>query len=72
VFFGPSAFRSLRVFADRAHYEKRSSTVKELLLGVFFPAEGPQGRNTFGKIIQGIHDMMIRMEVEDMAEGASA
>jgi hypothetical protein len=46
--------------------------VKELLLGVFFPAEGPQGRNTFGKIIQGIHDMMIRMEVEDMAEGASA
>jgi hypothetical protein len=22
------------------------------LLGVFFPAEGPQGKNTFGKIIQ--------------------
>jgi hypothetical protein len=37
--------------ADRAHYEKRSSTVKGLLLGVFFSAEGPQGKNTFGKMI---------------------
>jgi hypothetical protein len=31
--------------------KKRSSTVKGLLLGVFFSAEGRQGRNTFGKII---------------------
>jgi hypothetical protein len=23
-----------------------------LLLGVFFPAEGPQGKNTFGKMLQ--------------------
>jgi hypothetical protein len=39
-------------FADRARYEKRSSTAKGLLLGVFFPAEGDQGKNTFDKIIQ--------------------
>jgi hypothetical protein len=39
-------------FADRARYEKQSSTVKGLLLGVFFFAEGCQGKNTFGKIIQ--------------------
>jgi hypothetical protein len=35
-------------FADRARYEKRSSTAKGLMLGVFF-AEGPLGKNTFGK-----------------------
>jgi hypothetical protein len=28
-------------FVDRARYEKRSSTAKGLLLGVFFTAEGP-------------------------------
>jgi hypothetical protein len=39
-------------FMDRARYEKRSSTAKGLLLGVLFPAEGPQGKNTFGKILQ--------------------
>jgi hypothetical protein len=38
-------------FADRARYEKQSSTTKGLLLGVFF-AKGPQGKNTFDKIIQ--------------------
>jgi hypothetical protein len=45
-------FEAFVFFADRARYEKRSSTVKGLLLGVFFPAEGPQSKNTFGKIIQ--------------------
>src|SRR5688572_5713452 len=50
VFFGPSASRSLRdFFTDQARYEKRSSTAKGLLLGVCFVAEGPAGRNTFGK-----------------------
>jgi hypothetical protein len=39
-------------FVDRARYEKRSSTTKGLLLGVFSSAEGPQGKNTFGKIVQ--------------------
>jgi hypothetical protein len=34
---------------DRARYEKRSSTAKGLLLGVFFSAEGPLGKNTFDK-----------------------
>jgi hypothetical protein len=43
---------ALVFFVDRARYEKRSSTAKGLLLGVFFPVEGPQGKNTFGKIIQ--------------------
>jgi hypothetical protein len=31
--------------------KKRSSTSKGLLLWVFFSVEGPQGKNTFGKII---------------------
>jgi hypothetical protein len=53
VFFGPSAFRSLgQFFTDQARYEKRSSTVKGLLLGVFFVAEGPVRRNTFGRSAQ--------------------
>jgi hypothetical protein len=50
VFFGPSAFRSLReFFTGRARYEKRSDTVKGLQLGVCFVAEGPKRRNTFGR-----------------------
>jgi hypothetical protein len=36
-------------FTDQARYEKRSSTAKGLLLGPCFVAEGPAGRNTFGK-----------------------
>jgi hypothetical protein len=50
VFFGPLAFRSLReFFTGRARYEKRSGTVKGLVLGVCFVAEGPIRRNTFGR-----------------------
>jgi hypothetical protein len=53
VFFGPSAFRRLGdFFTDQAHYEKRSSTVKGLLLGVCFIAEDPVRRNTFGRSSQ--------------------
>jgi hypothetical protein len=53
VFFGPSAFRSLGVFfTDQAHYEKRSSTAKGLMLGVCFIAEGPVRRNTFERSAQ--------------------
>jgi hypothetical protein len=53
VFFGPSAFQSLReFFTGRARYEKRSGTVKGLLLGVCFVAEGPIRRNTFGRLTQ--------------------
>jgi hypothetical protein len=53
VFFEPSAFRSLReFFTGRARYEKRSGTVKGLLLGVCFVAEGPMRRNTFGRLTQ--------------------
>jgi hypothetical protein len=51
VFFGPSAFRSLReFFTGRARHEKRSGTVKGLLLGVCFVAEGLIRRNTFGRL----------------------
>jgi hypothetical protein len=51
VFFGPSAFRSLReFFMGRARYEKRSGTVKGLLLGVCFVAEGPIRRKHLRKI----------------------
>jgi hypothetical protein len=53
VFFGPSALRSLCVFRGSSSLQKKqSSTAKGLLLGVFFSAEGPQGKNTFGKKIQ--------------------
>jgi hypothetical protein len=31
--------------------KKRSSTAKGLLLGVFFSAEGPQDKDTIGKVI---------------------
>jgi hypothetical protein len=45
VFFGSSASRSLEdFFTDQARYEKRSSTAKELLLGVCFIAEDPKER----------------------------
>jgi hypothetical protein len=44
-------------FADRARYEKRSSTAKGLLLGVFFSAKGPQGKNTFDKMIQKLAEV---------------
>jgi hypothetical protein len=50
VFFEPSAFRSLKeFFTGRARYEKRSGTVKGLLLGICFVAKGPVRRNTFGR-----------------------
>jgi hypothetical protein len=53
VFFGSSAFRSLGdFFTDQARYEKRSSTVKGLMLGVCFIAEDPVRRNTFGRSSQ--------------------
>jgi hypothetical protein len=53
VFFGPSTFQSLRVFfTGRARYKKRSGTVKGLLLGVCFVAEGPIRIKTFGRSTQ--------------------
>ena len=48
-------------FADRACYEKRSSTAKGLLLGVFFFAEGPQGKNTFDKMIQKLAEVIFNL-----------
>jgi hypothetical protein len=36
-------------FADRARYEKRSSTAKGLPLGVFSSAEGPQDEDSAQK-----------------------
>jgi hypothetical protein len=51
VFFGPSAFRSLKeFFTGRARYEKRPGTVKRLLLRGCFVAEGLERRNTFGRL----------------------
>jgi hypothetical protein len=74
VFFGPSAFRSLReFFTGQARYEKRSGTVKGLLLGACFIAEGPIRRNTFGRLAQsrshqskgfGVHFQMHRLKDE--------
>jgi hypothetical protein len=54
VFFGSSASRSLEYFfTDQACYEKRSSTVKGLLLGVCFVAEDPKEREHLRKIFSG-------------------
>jgi hypothetical protein len=54
VFFGSSASRSLKdFFTDQARYEKRSSTVKVLLLGVCFTAEDPKEREHLRKILSG-------------------
>ena len=62
VFFEPSAFQNLwDFFADRAHYEKRSSTAKGLLLGACCFVEGPLSKDTFGRTArkqtqhEGIH-----------------
>jgi hypothetical protein len=53
VFFRSSVSRSLEdFFTDQARYEKRSSTVKGLLLGVCFVAEDPKKENTFGRSSQ--------------------
>jgi hypothetical protein len=50
-------------------------------LGVFFSAEGHQGKNTFGKMVRrfaeaafsyGMNTKEIQMKAEAMAEGASA
>jgi hypothetical protein len=52
VFFGSSASRSLEdFFTDQAHYEKRSSTAKGLLLGACFVAEDPKGRKHLRQIL---------------------
>jgi hypothetical protein len=52
VFFGSSASRSLEdFFTDQARYEKRSSTVKGLLLGVCFIAENPKAREHLRQIL---------------------
>ena len=52
VFFGSSASRSLEdFFMDQARYEKRSSTVKGLLLGVCFVAEDPKEREHLRQIL---------------------
>jgi hypothetical protein len=51
VFFGPLAFRSLgEFFTGQAQHEKRSGTMKGLLLGVYFVAEGLIRGNTFGRL----------------------
>jgi hypothetical protein len=52
VFFGSSTSRSLEdFFTDQAHYEKRSSTAKGLLLGVCFVAEDPKKREHLRQIL---------------------
>jgi hypothetical protein len=52
VFFGSLASRSLEdFFTDQARYEKRSSTTKGLLLGVWFVAEDPKERDHLRQIL---------------------
>jgi hypothetical protein len=51
VFSDLQLSEAFEFFADRACYEKQSSTAKGLLLGAFFSAEGPLSKNTFSKAI---------------------
>jgi hypothetical protein len=46
-------FEAFVFFVDQARYEKRSSTAKGLLLGVFFSVEGPQGKTPSAKRYKG-------------------
>jgi hypothetical protein len=48
--------------------KKRSSTAKGLLLGVFFSAEGPQGKNTFGKIILRLAEAILSLGLSPQDE----
>jgi hypothetical protein len=48
--------------------KKRSSTVKGLLLEVFFFAEGPQVKNTFDKIIQRHAEAIINLGLASQNE----
>jgi hypothetical protein len=41
--------------------KKRFSTAKRLLLGVFFSAEGHQGKNTFSKVIQRLAEAIFNL-----------
>jgi hypothetical protein len=64
VFFGSSAFRSLKdFFTDQARYEKRSSTMKGLLLGVCFVAENPKEREHLRQILSGAAPKLLPIEL---------
>ena len=56
-------------FADRARYEKRSSTAKGLLFGAFFFVEDPLSKNTFGKIIKKLTEAIINLGSVSQDEG---
>ena len=47
IFWTFGILKPWNFFTDQARYEKQSSTVKGLLLGVCFVAEGPLRRTTF-------------------------
>jgi hypothetical protein len=55
-------------FTDRARYEKRSSTAKGLLFGVFVFAEGLQGKNTFGEMIERIAEATFSLDLAPQDE----
>jgi hypothetical protein len=41
--------------------KKRSSTTKELLLGVFFSAKGPQNKDTIDKVVLKISLFLLKV-----------
>jgi hypothetical protein len=64
VFFGSSASLSLEdFFTNQARYEKRSSTVKGLLLGVCFVAEDPKEREHLRQILSGAALKLLPIEL---------
>jgi hypothetical protein len=60
MFFGPSAPKPLCFSRIELVMKKRPSTANGLLLGVFFPTEGPQNKNIFDKIIQRLQTKALR------------
>jgi hypothetical protein len=54
--------KAFAFFADRARYEKRSSTAKGLLLRVFFPPKVLKAKTPSEKYYKGIRDMNIQPE----------
>jgi hypothetical protein len=68
VFFGPSASEPFVFFADRARFEKNDLAPRRATVGVFFSAEGPQGKNSFSKMMQRIAEATFSLDLAPQDE----
>jgi hypothetical protein len=55
-------------FVDRARYEKMIQHREGATVGVFFSTEGPQDKNTFGKIIQRLAEAIFSLSLAPQDE----